>query len=182
MPKRFVHRHQPQMRAAGWIKAGLGGALGIAAMGLLSLWTDIPFLIAPFGASCVLLFSIPESPLSQPANVIGGHVVATALSLALYQVMPHDEWWAIAIAVGAAIFVMAVVRLSHPPAGADPIVIFLTGPSVDFLIFPVLVGALVLVGIAVLVHRVPPRIVRYPAELPTSPPSDGRGGEGNAAG
>ncbi|MCW9040406.1 MAG: hypothetical protein OQJ76_07910, partial [Rhodospirillales bacterium] len=59
--------------------------------------------------------------------------------------------------------------------------IFMTGPGVDFLIFPVLVGALVLVGIAVLVHRIPPRIVRYPAELPTSPPSDGRGGGENAS-
>ncbi|MBF0093296.1 MAG: HPP family protein [Alphaproteobacteria bacterium] len=117
-------------------------------------------LIAPFGASCVLLFGFPETPLSQPVNTIFGHMVATAIALGLRTVLP-GEWWAIGIAVGLTILVMAALRISHPPAGADPVVVFLTDPGFGFLVTPVLVGAVTLATIAVLFHRLPPR-AQYP--------------------
>lgn len=145
------------------MKAGLGAALGMAAVGLFGELSDAPFLIAPFGASCVLLFSVPQSPLAQPMNVIGGHLVASALAIGLRGFLPPD-WWAIALAVGAAIAVMAMLRITHPPAGADPVVIFLTDPGWSFLLVPILPGCLVLIGIATLVHMIPPKTI-YPLVL-----------------
>lgn len=108
--------------------------------------------MAPFGASCVLLFSVPDSPLSQPMNVIGGHMVASVIGLALAMVLP-DAWWAGALGVGLAIGVMAALRVTHPPAGADPLVILALQPGWSFLILPVGLGAVALVAVAFAYHR-----------------------------
>lgn len=133
--------------------AGGGGALAIALLALGGAGLDLPLLIAPFGASCVLLFAAPSAPLSQPVNVIGGHVVATAIGLLLHLALP-DSWWAQALAVGLAIAAMGLLRVTHPPAGADPLLVFAMGPSVSFLILPVLAGATALVMTAVVFHRI----------------------------
>jgi CBS-domain-containing membrane protein len=167
--KPFLHRHQTPAPRGGWVKAGLGGAIGIAVVALMTQWSDVPFLIAPFGASCVLLFGVPESPLSQPANVIGGHLLATALALLLHATLP-DEWWAVSLAVGIAIFAMVALRLTHPPAGADPVVVFLSHPGLDFLYVTVLLGSVMLVLVAYLVHRLPPRPGSYPLAPPEPVP------------
>lgn len=142
------------------VKAGIGGALGIGFVSWLGVVSGIPLLIAPFGATAVLVFAVPDSPLAQPANVIGGHMLATIVSMGLYAVLPHT-WWAIGLAVGGVIFLKAALRLTHPPAGADPIVVFLSDPGLDFLYLIVPTGAIVLVAIAVAIHRFPPRGV-YP--------------------
>ena len=163
MVKRFVHRHLPGHNAAYWIKSGVGAALAMGIIGWIGEISHEALLIAPFGASCVLLCAAPSSPLAQPANVIGGHLVASALALLMRLYLPN-EWWAIALAVGAVITVMAALRITHPPAGADPVVIFLSDPGWTFLVVPIFTGALVLVGVATLMHMIPPRSV-YPLVL-----------------
>lgn len=158
-----MHRHVPGDSPALWLKSGLGAVIAMGLIGWIGDISHEPLLIAPFGASCVLLFAAPSSPLAQPVNVVAGHLVASALALALHMVLP-GEWWAIAIAVGASISAMAALRITHPPAGADPVVIFLSDPGWGFLIVPILTGVLVLVGIATLVHMIPPRTT-YPLIL-----------------
>jgi CBS-domain-containing membrane protein len=148
----FLMRHQPPQPIRNALLAGIGGVLAIGSVGAFTAYAHAPFIMAPFGASCVLLFSVPASPLSQPANVIGGHVVATLVGLLLRLVLP-DAWWAAALAVGLAIALMAALRVTHPPAGADPLVVFAADPGFAFLIMPVLAGACVLVAIATLFHR-----------------------------
>ncbi len=150
--QRFLFRHQPPASPKNWLLVGLGGMLGIGILGALTSFAGAPLLIAPFGASCVLLFSVPNSPLSQPMNVVGGHLLATIIALGLSYVLP-PTWWATAIAVGLAIGAMAALRVTHPPAGADPIVVFALTPGFDFLIIPVLVGSLILVATATIYHR-----------------------------
>ncbi|WP_027259442.1 HPP family protein [Leisingera aquimarina] len=149
---KYFKRALPHPSPRSVITAGLGAFLAIAALSLLTTHANLLLLIAPFGASCVLLFSVPQSPLSQPANVVGGHLLATAISLSLNAVLP-ETWWALALAVGLAIAVMAALRLTHPPAGADPLMVFAADPGFSFLLFPVLAGAVALVAIAALFHR-----------------------------
>lgn len=143
-----------------WIKSGVGATLAMGIIGWIGEISHEPLLIAPFGASCVLLFAVPSSPLAQPINVIGGHVSASIVALLMAMVLPA-EWWAIALAVGVAITVMVALRVTHPPAGAVPVVIFLSHPGWDFLVVPIFTGSLVLVGVATLVHMIPPRTA-YP--------------------
>ncbi len=142
------------------IKAGFGGFIAIATLAFISQWTESFWLMAPFGATCVLLFSVPASPLSQPVNVIAGHLIATAIGLALHFFLPFS-WWAIGLAVGLAIAAMAALRVTHPPAGADPLVVFLDSPGWDYLGFPVFTGSITLVLIAWIFHRIPP-VTNYP--------------------
>jgi len=156
MLRRFLTRKQPAEPYSNAIKAGIGGAIAIATLVLLGYISDSPLLMAPFGASCVLLFSLPKSPLSQPINVIAGHVVSVLIGLTLNYFLSID-WWSIGLAVGLAIAVMTALRVTHPPAGADPIVVFLSNPGWEYLIFPVALGSIVLVITAWLFHKIPPK-------------------------
>ena len=156
----LLERQQPAQPLAVVMKAGIGGLLAIAAVAWLSTVSGNPLLMAPFGATCVLLFSVPNSPLSQPANVIGGHFVSTAIGLLLHMFLPM-EWWSLGLAVGLAIAAMAALRVTHPPAGADPLVVFFDSPGWEYLGLPVALGSLALIVIAWLFHRLPPRVV-YP--------------------
>lgn len=163
--ERFVRRHQPSTPCACLVKAAIGIMLGVAFIGWLGGVSGVPLLIAPFGATAILVFGVPRTPLAQPANVIGGHLIATAASLALRAVLP-PEWWAMGLAVGVAALLMAALRITHPPAGGDPIIVFLSDPGPWFLALPVGAGAVVLVLLAFIFHKAPP-VVPYP--LPGRP-------------
>lgn len=164
MPRRYFHRHQAKPGGAVWVKAGLGAALGICMIAWLGQTLSVPLLIAPLGASSVLVFAVPESPLSQPANVVGGHTLAVVASLVLRTLLP-EAWWAAGVAVGVVIALMAVARLTHPPAGADPLVAFLGASAADDFAVAAIAGSLMLVIAAVMVHRLPPRTVVYPLPI-----------------
>ncbi len=132
--------------------AGLGAGLAILALCLLARATDTVLLMAPFGASAVLLFALPDAPLSQPRAVIGGHMVATAVGLLVAQALGTGPF-AMALAVGLAVTAMLLTRTTHAPAGADPLLVMLTGQGWAFLATPVGAGALLLVLAAWLCHR-----------------------------
>lgn len=158
----YLRRLQPAVDLRTVVKSGLGGAVAISLVAMMSDVSGVSWLMAPFGATCVLLFSVPTSPLSQPVNVVGGHFVSTLIGLLVLMVLPVT-WWSMAIAVGLAIAVMAALRVTHPPAGADPLVVMMAGAGFDYLIFPTLLGSLALVLVAVLVHRIAP-VTPYPVK------------------
>lgn len=150
--RHFVIRHQPKTHPRHSILAGVGGLLGIGVVAALSVYSGNPLLIAPFGASAVLLFSAHDNPLSQPANVVGGHFIGALVGLVLHALLP-GAWWAAALGVGLAITLMSFLRLTHPPAGGNPLVVFASDPSFGFLFMPVLLGSVCLVATACLYHR-----------------------------
>jgi len=156
----FIARHQPNIKFSSVVIATLGGTAAIAALILMGEISNTTLLMAPFGATCVLLFSLPASPLSQPLNVVGGHIASTSIGLLLHSVLP-SSWWTLALAVGLAIGTMAFLRITHPPAGADPIVVFLENLDISYLFFPVTLGSITLVIVAWLFHSVSP-ISSYP--------------------
>ncbi|WP_233531389.1 HPP family protein [Paenibacillus alkalitolerans] len=130
----------------------IGGVISIGALAWLTHNTGSLWLMAPFGASCVLAFGLWDAPLSQPRNIVGGHVVSTFVGLLFYHLFGNGIW-AVALAVGAAIAAMILTRTTHPPAGADPIVVMLEGSAWSFLMFPVLAGAFVIAALALLINN-----------------------------
>ncbi|MBD3921933.1 HPP family protein [Paenibacillus sp. PR3] len=126
------------------------GAL-IAVLVLLAFehTTDLTMLMAPFGASCVIVFALPDSPLARPRNVIGGHMISALTGLIVYHAF-GNHIWSIALAVALSVYLMQVTGTIHPPAGADPIVVILAGAGWSFLFAPVLAGAVILVGLSAL--------------------------------
>jgi CBS-domain-containing membrane protein len=160
----FLLRHEPSGRLLHHLKSGLGSAIGLGGVGALSSITELPLLIAPLGATVVLLFGQPASPLAQPVNIFGGYLLATMVAVAAALTFPGD-WHVAAIAVGVVIAGMLTLRITHPPAGAIPL-IALGSPAQSMTLFPtILVACISLLALALLHHRLPPR-VHYPRPLP----------------
>ena len=150
----------PQPSHKNVLLAWLGGVLAIAAVAALTDAMSTVLLLGSFGASCVLVFGYPDVPFSQPRNVVVGHVFSSALGLVFLHLF-GPTWWAVALAVGTAIAVMMVTRTVHPPAGSNPVIVFLSQPGWGFLLFPTLLGALVIVCVA-LAYNNATRSARYP--------------------
>ncbi|MFD1218442.1 MULTISPECIES: HPP family protein [Microbulbifer] len=133
--------------------AGLGAMLCITTLSSLgsavqsSIW-----LMAPFGATMVILFGLPESPLAQPRNIIVGHMLTTAIGLSVAAFAGVTPW-SMGLAVGLAVSLMLLTNTTHPPAGANPLVVMLAGEHWDFLLMPVAAGAALIVAFGVLYHR-----------------------------
>lgn len=131
----------------------LGATLAIGVTGWLTQVSGYPLQMAPFGASCVLAFGLPDSPLAQPRSIIGGHLVATLVGLLVLHTV-GDGWAAAAVAVGLALALMQLTRTVHAPAGADPLVVLASHAGADFLLTPVLAGSAAIVLVALLVNNV----------------------------
>jgi len=138
---------------------GFGGFFTIFALSLIS-WNGVALLMAPFGASCVLAFHVWDSPLSQPRNIIGGHFISTLVGLIVLNCFGNHAW-TLALGVGLAIMMMILTKTTHPPAGADPIVVILAGSTWEFLFLPVLSGAILLSLLAYIVNNLQPNR-KYP--------------------
>jgi CBS-domain-containing membrane protein len=141
--------------------AWLGGCLAIGAVAGLANALSALLILGSFGASCVLIFGFPDVPFSQPRNVVFGHVLSSAIGLAFLQLC-GPSWWSLALAVGTAIALMMATRTVHPPAGSNPVIVFLAHPGWSFLVFPTLAGALILVAVALLYNNAT-RPGRYPS-------------------
>ena len=107
----------------GWLRGSFGAAIAIAVAGLMTTLllgpqvSGLPWLIAPLGASAVLVFAVPASPLAQPWSVIGGNFVSATMGLGL-GLWIGEPLLAASLAVGLAIAIMSLARCLHPPGGA----------------------------------------------------------------
>jgi CBS domain-containing membrane protein len=118
----------------GWLRGATGAALalGVAAAItwiLLGETPAMPWLVAPIGASAVLVFALPASPLAQPWPVVGGDLISVAIGLASAHLIPAPML-AASVAVGAAIAVMSLCRCLHPPGGACAVLGALGSPAI----------------------------------------------------
>ncbi len=142
--------------------ACLGALIGIGLAGAISGWAagaeHWPLLVAPLGASAVLLFAVPASPLAQPWSIIGGNTISALVGIAVAHLVP-DKAFAAAIAVAGAIAVMSALRCLHPPGGAASLLGVLGGPaaaswSFGYAFIPVALNSILLVILGFLFHRV----------------------------
>lgn len=138
--------------------AAIGIALTMAAGAVLPLSaTDLPLIAAPVGASAVLAFAVPASPLAQPWPVLGGNVVSALVGVATIRLIP-DTALAAGLAVSGAILAMSLLRCLHPPGGAVALTAVVGGPAIhaagwSFAVVPVGMNSLTLLLVALLFHR-----------------------------
>lgn len=137
--------------------AWTGAFLAIASVALLSNQFSHLLILGSFGASCVVLFAYPDAPFSQPRNVILGHFLSSLTGLIFISFF-GVAWWVLAMAVASAIAIMMLTRTVHPPAGSNPVIIWLMAAShVDlswqFLLFPTLVGAIVITLVSLIYNN-----------------------------
>lgn len=180
-PKPGLRLFQPILAGASLrdrLVACLGSLIGISATaaicGLLFRHdAHLPLIVAPIGASAVLMFAVPASPLAQPWPIIGGNTISAFVGLLVAHLVPEPAL-ALGIALGAAILAMSVTRSLHPPGGAAALTAVLGGPVVEsfgywFPLVPIALNSVLLVGLGILFHKLSRRHA-YPHKAP--PPTN----------
>ena len=152
---------QPSFKRWEPYRSFIGGLIAISCLGILSNLSNYSLLIAPFGASTVLLFGVPNSPLAQPRNHILGNFTG-AISAVLCVFFLGSSPLSSGMAVGLAIALGQAFRCLHPPAGAVALLGVLLKASPTFILIPVLSGSLILLGITLVFHRFQRRKQSYP--------------------
>ena len=121
----------------------IGATLGIVLLQVLSETSNIALLVAPFGATFVLVFALPESPLVKPRNIIGGYLIATVTGLVFYQLLGTTPV-SLGLAFGISVGLMQLTKTLHPPAGSIPLLIMFSKPDWSYVITPILVGVILI--------------------------------------
>ncbi len=168
------HSAPPRVHLAEILWSGLGGFFGLLAVSLAAWWfsgVDRILIIGSIGASAVLLFGAPRSPLAQPRNLIGGHVLSALIGVTVHSLVTH--LWpanlpvigafgmmllAPALAVGLAIALMHATRTLHPPGGATALVAVIGSEQVHamgywFVLLPGLLAPLLLLLVALIFNN-----------------------------
>ncbi|WP_310588822.1 HPP family protein [Dyadobacter flavalbus] len=140
----------------------IGSFLGIALIGFINKGsfsaTDNIFLIGSFGASSVLIYGIVNSPLAQPRNLIGGHVICALIGVTVHYIIPNEIWLSSAFAVSLSIVFMQITKTLHPPGGATALIANIGSEKITsmgymYVLSPVLSGAVILLLVAILVNN-----------------------------
>lgn len=161
----MIRLFRPLLANAGFgrrLVACIGAAIGIALTMLVCAqvpWIegDLPIIVAPLGASAVLVFAVPASPLAQPWPVIGGNILSTLIGVAAFQAIPNVIV-AAGVAVGCAILGMSLCRCLHPPGGAAALTAVIGSAGIHdagyaFAFAPVGINSIALVSIGIAYHR-----------------------------
>lgn len=141
----------------------LGAFFGIGIIAFLQshylLEQENVFLIGSFGASSVLIYGAIQSPLAQPRNLVGGHVLSALVGVTIYQIVPDILWLSAPLAVAFSIVLMQYTKTLHPPGGATALIaVTSTGKIPElgywYLLSPVLSGCIILLLVALFFNNI----------------------------
>ena len=143
---------------------GIGAGVTIAILAYITFQSILSgtnyglWLAASFGSSVVVVFGYPENEFAQPKNVLLGHLLCALVGILFVTLFKLSQdrtvfFLAIGIAVGLSVMLMMALKITHPPAGGNTIVVMLTQDSYQFLIFPIMVGAITIIIGGVVYNR-----------------------------
>ena len=134
--------------------AAIFSALTIGALSLLTYKTSYGlFLIASFGSTMVLLYGYPESPFAKPKNIFFGHFLTSLVGVIFVAFIPLPIYLIIPIAVGLGVGLMILFKVTHPPAGGNPIIVIMGSVSFEFLISPVISGSVIVIIFGIIINK-----------------------------
>lgn len=126
----------------------------------LTKYTDSLWFIASFGASSMLVMTAWNAPVGQPRNVIGSHLIASFIAIAVMNLFGSSPLM-MSFALCCTIFCMLMTRTFHPPACGNPIIIIMGGYSWEFMLQPILIGAITIVIFGLVLNNLHPKR-KYP--------------------
>lgn len=150
----------------------IGSFMGIAIIAFIQSKTlaniDNVFLIGSFGASSVLIFGAIQSPLAQPRNLVGGHVISAIIDVTIYKTLPNILWITAPLAVSLSIVMMQITKTLHPPGGAAALIAIIGTDKIKqlgywYVLTPVLTGTLILLIVALVFNNLTPNR-KYPTD------------------
>lgn len=142
--------------------AFLGSFIGIGIIAYLQSQTlpqsDVVYLIGSFGASSVLVYGVIQSPLAQPTNLIGGHLISAVIGVTVYKFIPDIVWLTAPLAVSLSIVCMQMTKTLHPPGGATALIAIAGSEKIKnlgywYVLSPVLSGVLILLVVALVFNN-----------------------------
>jgi CBS-domain-containing membrane protein len=160
----------PSVGPAELLWSWIGSVIGVGICGYLSSRyfepRDMTLLIGSFGASAVLVYAAIKSPLAQPRNLVGGHVLSGLVGVACFRMFGDTIWIASAMAVSLAIVAMLATKTLHPPGGATALIAVLGGVKIHnlgylYALIPAGGGAVILMIVALIVNNLS-KNRRYP--------------------
>ncbi len=141
----------------------LGAFAGIGLVGFINsryfVLNDNLFLIGSFGASSVLIYGVINSPLAQPRNLIGGHLICAVIGVTVHKIIPDEIWLASALAVALSIVAMQITKTLHPPGGATALIANIGSEKIKalgyvYVLSPVLTGVMILFVVALIFNNI----------------------------
>jgi CBS domain-containing membrane protein len=116
------------------------------------------FLIGSFGASSVLVYGAIQSPLAQPRNLVGGHVISALVGVTIFKIVPHQIWLTAPLSVALSIVAMQVTKTLHPPGGATALIAVTGSVRIQnlgywYVLWPVLSGSIILLIVALIFNN-----------------------------
>jgi CBS-domain-containing membrane protein len=154
----------------------LGAFAGIGIIGFLSSKyynvTDSLFLIGSFGATAVLVYGATHSPLAQPRNLVGGHLISAIVGVTMYRLFPDVLWLSSSLSVALSIVLMQITKTLHPPGGATALIANIGSEKIKalgylYVLSPVLIGVLILLVVALIFNNIPKNRY-YPYKRPSN--------------
>ena len=143
---------------------GIGAAVTITILAYITFNSVLSgtnyglWIAASFGSSVVVVFGYPENEFAQPKNVLLGHILCAFVGIVFVTLFKISQdrsifFLTIGLAVGISVMLMMAFKITHPPAGGNTIVVMLTQDSFQFLIFPIMVGAITIIIGGVIYNR-----------------------------
>ena len=144
--------------------AGIGAGVTIGILAYITFQSVLAgsvyglWLAASFGSSVVVVFGYPENEFAQPKNVLLGHLLCAFVGILFVTLFKISQdrtifFLALGIAVGLSVMLMMAFKITHPPAGGNTIVVMMIQDSFNFLIFPIMVGAVTIIVGGVIYNR-----------------------------
>lgn len=160
----------PRVSNSEIIWSWIGGFLGIVAVAWADHFffegTDLSLMIGSFGASAVLIYGAVRSPLAQPRNLVGGHILSAIVGVTCWKLFHQFPWLAEAMAVSTAIALMHATRTLHPPGAATALIAVIGSAQMHklgylYVLIPATLGPLIMLAVALVVNNIP-ESRRYP--------------------
>ena len=135
------------------IISGLSSSIIIGVLALLSFKTSTGFwLMISFGATSLIVFVLHDKEFAQPGNIFFGHLLGITIGILFNEFMGMSSF-SLALSVGTTVTLMIYFRVIHPPAAANPLIALFADVSIEYIIFPVITGSLIIIFIAVIINR-----------------------------
>ena len=143
---------------------GIGAGVTISILAYITYQSTLSssiyglWLAASFGSSVVVVFGYPNNEFAQPKNVILGHLLCTLVGIIFVTMFKITQdrsifFLALGLAIGISVMLMMAFKITHPPAGGNTIVVMIAQDSFQFLIFPIMVGAITIVIGGIIYNR-----------------------------
>jgi len=154
----------PRVGAGEILWSFVGSFSGISAVALTHYKMLAPdgliMIIGSFGASAVLIYGAIRSPLAQPRNLIGGHMLSALVGVTAFRLFGGEPWLASSVAVSVAIAGMHLTKTLHPPGGATALIAVIGGNDIHgmgywYVLMPAGLGAGIMLLVALLVNNIP---------------------------